>query len=427
MRLGTGNVHAKLSAPISDETPGRCVLLRLTLFGLLAALPLAGCARKRSAPPIRPRPGYAWTGSELLLWDGENGYALDPEKNEWRRMANNPYYVHSSAPHSQPRLLWLRGGKALAAYWLSGDRPRLCFDHYLPEKDTWERVGAITQEELRAHTGNGRLAPLIAGMAEVKQGAVVLVCPVEPHSKVIGIKVGGNGSIRLLSTHNAPTAGVSGVVVCGPESEVLFYSRAAVHGWEARVLYLGHDGEGHTTWSVWEESTDTWQRPQEFAEIDDFGHCSAGDRVYIFGGSYMHGRWLRSSGWIYSFEGNSWREFPVPQGRRDVAMCWTGKEILVWGGDLGASDIGPAWLRAPGGAVFSGAGRHIRPMPLTSEPPRRCGCVCVWTGKEMIIWGGETQDLRWQHDCYAFDPEKVVPCKKGVWRRLADLPASGGE
>src|ERR1019366_8243200 len=83
-----------------------------------------------------------------------------------------------------------------------------------------------------------------------------------------------------------------------------------------------------------------------------------------------------------------WSALPAaPITHRDGAsMVWTGSELLVWGGASGAEDH---QLYADGAAYDpeTGAWRRLPASPLSP----RVGQAAGWTGKEMVIWGGYGQ------------------------------------
>ena len=66
--------------------------------------------------------------------------------------------------------------------------------------------------------------------------------------------------------------------------------------------------------------------------------------------------------------------------RRGFAQIWTGEEMVVWGGAPG----GGAGLLGTGAAYAPGTGlwREIAPWPARLLP------VALWTGREAIVWGG---------------------------------------
>lgn len=85
---------------------------------------------------------------------------------------------------------------------------------------------------------------------------------------------------------------------------------------------------------------------------------------------------------------------------------WTGSELVVWGGEPAAD-----------GAAYNpstASWRRIRPAPF----PASTGAASAWTGFELLVWGGDTGG-----------PRAVVTANGGaydigadVWRRLSPAP-----
>ncbi len=71
----------------------------------------------------------------------------------------------------------------------------------------------------------------------------------------------------------------------------------------------------------------------------------------------------------------------APSGpRMSASAIWTGKEMIVWGGYDGRPE-------ATGGR-YDPATDTWTPVSTSVAPRARSGHVAVWTGKEMIVWGG---------------------------------------
>jgi hypothetical protein len=80
-------------------------------------------------------------------------------------------------------------------------------------------------------------------------------------------------------------------------------------------------------------------------------------------------------------------------------MVWTGRELLVWGGV--ANGIGGRFL-ADGAALDPATGAWT---PLPSAPIRgRDRHVAVWTGQELLVWGGCCAGTQLLADGAAFRP-----------------------
>ena len=98
-------------------------------------------------------------------------------------------------------------------------------------------------------------------------------------------------------------------------------------------------------------------------------------------------------------------DWPLSE-RRQPPMVWTGTELIAWGGGI--------YDAAADGAAFdlaSGTWRVIAEAPLV----RRSEPAVVWTGTEMIVWGGRVDDT-FYYDGAAYDPAT------NTWRLLASAP-----
>ena len=74
----------------------------------------------------------------------------------------------------------------------------------------------------------------------------------------------------------------------------------------------------------------------------------------------------------------------VPSGRSDHTAVWTGSEMIVWGG----FDAIPVELNS-GGRYDPITDTWIGTSVGASVPDARLNHTAVWTGTEMIVWGGE--------------------------------------
>jgi hypothetical protein len=84
----------------------------------------------------------------------------------------------------------------------------------------------------------------------------------------------------------------------------------------------------------------------------------------------------------YDPAANRWRWLPkVAYPRSGFAAVWTGRQVLVWGG-LTAANIPP-----PHGEAYTPATGRWTTLPAAS-PRGRADPTAVWTGRQMIIWGG---------------------------------------
>ena len=114
-----------------------------------------------------------------------------------------------------------------------------------------------------------------------------------------------------------------------------------------------------------------------------------------------------------------WRKLPAAplRSRHGASAVWTGREMVVWGGAWRAGNAS-IWL--DDGAAYDPAGdrwRRIAKSPL--EP--RSDAVIAWTGKDVLIWGGQKQGTEtgfgdeWD-DGALYDPAR------DSWKPMADWP-----
>ncbi|WP_326821599.1 hypothetical protein [Streptosporangium sp. NBC_01756] len=96
--------------------------------------------------------------------------------------------------------------------------------------------------------------------------------------------------------------------------------------------------------------------------------------------------------------------------RTGHSATWTGSELAVWGGWNG-DKARPHYFTD--GALYSSATRLWRMMPEVSLPPSS-DHLAVWSGSELLIWGGDARGLL--RDGAAYNPQK------NVWRALPDAP-----
>ena len=106
-------------------------------------------------------------------------------------------------------------------------------------------------------------------------------------------------------------------------------------------------------------------------------------------------------------------------GRDWSAVVWTGTEMIVWGGRAydAATDTVPFFDDGAAFDLATGTWREIAPAPLRG----RSYPGAVWTGTEMIVWGGFVGDDVRTYDGAAYHPGT------DTWRMLPDVPFAMGD
>src|SRR5437667_74463 len=105
--------------------------------------------------------------------------------------------------------------------------------------------------------------------------------------------------------------------------------------------------------------------------------------MIIWGGANLnHGVLITGGG--YDPATDSWTATTTtnaPTGRGSQAAVWTGSELIIWGGFNGTVELNT-------GGRYNPITDHWTATTTTSAPFARGNHTAVWTGSEMIIWGG---------------------------------------
>ncbi len=70
--------------------------------------------------------------------------------------------------------------------------------------------------------------------------------------------------------------------------------------------------------------------------------------------------------------------------RSGFAAVWTGRQVLVWGGYTGSFTTP---VIPPHGVAYDPAADRWSALPMSPLHGRN-GPTAVWTGHQMIVWGG---------------------------------------
>ena len=181
-------------------------------------------------------------------------------------------------------------------------------------------------------------------------------------------------------------------------------------------------GEAYDVVRSFTPSTNSWSNPPA-SPIDGrngpFGAWD-GKELIVVGGSREESSGFKTfgTGAAYDPATKSWRTIaPPPAPRQDAAAVWDETEMLVVGG----SAVGPKHVRYyPRGLSFDPSTNSWTALPPMAFP--RTGAAAVWSGSQMLVWGGATTASHGQvappHG-EAFDPSS------GRWSPLPKSPLRG--
>jgi hypothetical protein len=143
-----------------------------------------------------------------------------------------------------------------------------------------------------------------------------------------------------------------------------------------------------------------------------------GVEMLVWGGEAGGGQYPLADGAAYDPERNVWRTLPaspLEAGRFGHSAVWTGTEMIIFGGYTTVSVEGSIGSESGETAAYDPVTNSWR--SLESGTPV-WNHAAVWTGKEMFVWGGDGLDA-FLGSGGAFDPTA------NTWRDLARSPLEG--
>jgi N-acetylneuraminic acid mutarotase len=159
------------------------------------------------------------------------------------------------------------------------------------------------------------------------------------------------------------------------------------------IVWGGNDNSAHTlnTGGRYNPSTDDWTATGiTNAPHDRFEHTAvwSGSEMIVWGGFYFDTTsHYSNTGGRYDPSTDNWTATSianVPDGRRLHTAVWTGSEMIIWGG-AGENEVP---LNTGGG--YNPGTDSWTATSTTNAPEPRSSHTAVWIGSEMIIWGGGT-------------------------------------
>jgi N-acetylneuraminic acid mutarotase len=145
---------------------------------------------------------------------------------------------------------------------------------------------------------------------------------------------------------------------------------------------------------IYNPSTDTWRSINTNGAPSARSQMAAvwtGGQMLIWGGSGDN--WdEKADGYLYAYAPDIWEPLPATtlQGRVDATAAWTGSEMIILGGFEIDDYLGPneTWNSFGDGARYHYVNETWNLLPTNAAPSSRTAHTAVWTGSEMIVWGG---------------------------------------
>jgi N-acetylneuraminic acid mutarotase len=334
------------------------------------------------APSPQIGASAVWTGTQLIVWGNSGptrGGRYNPATDTWTSMSTNGgpglRSAHTTVWTGTYMILW---GGVEGGYLNTGVR-------YNPSTDAWTPVSASGLAIRGFHSA------VWSGTEMIIWGGS------ESHSCgfLCSFRTNYNDGARYNPTSNTWQP-VNVGSAPGARSD-----HGAVWTGSEMVIWGGRQGSGSpipfttniNSGARYSPSLNSW------TAMTDIGALSprvtpnlfwTGSRVLIWGGD-DNGTNV-NNGSRYNPAGNSWQVMtnaggPVP--RNGYSAVWSGTEMIIWGGQQ---------LNEPGtfDDEYVEIGYRYNPsldgwntISPSGEPAARFGHTAVWSGKEMIVWGGD--------------------------------------
>jgi N-acetylneuraminic acid mutarotase len=324
------------------------------------------------APEARDQHTAVWTGTEMIVWGGcglldrhyctiNSGGRYNPTTDSWQRTtglnAPGPRMGHTAVWTGSEMIIWggcsMRNDACVIAPVGNGG------GRYNPLTDTWTATKLTAPAGRVSHTAIWTGSEMIVWGGETDSGVTATGARYNPSTDTWTATKPVSPSMARLE-HSAVWTG-SNMIVWGGASAALFGT------------YF-NDG------AIYSPATNTWRKVSVTgAPAARYQHGAAwtGARMIVWGGA--RNSTFDTTGGVYNPRTNTWTAVSTvnaPPGKVDFGTVWTGSQMLVWGG------------QDPRGGRYSLTTNTWTPISEANAPSSRDGHTAVWTGAEMIVWGG---------------------------------------
>ncbi|HRI63209.1 MAG TPA: hypothetical protein PK156_03200 [Polyangium sp.] len=155
--------------------------------------------------------------------------------------------------------------------------------------------------------------------------------------------------------------------------------------------------------SIYDSQSNTWSPMSTMHTLRPRWYASGiwtGTHFLVWGGGSAAFGGYHGDGAAYQLATDSWSAISsvaAPSPRYRHTAVWTGTEMIVWGG------YGDIEGYRGDGARYDPLMDTWKPMNAEGAPTPRYSHSAIWTGREMLIWGGYGQSVTWG-DGAAYDP-----------------------
>ncbi len=317
-------------------------------------------------PESRAYHSAVWTGNAMLVWGGESadgwpvnsGFRYDPVLDSWTRTSQ------IGAPESCiPITVWT--GSEMIVWCGRSNAAR-----YNPLTDSWLPVTPVEAPSVVSTAVWTGTEMILWGTSDISG----------PETKDGGAYDPAKDRWRKISTLNSPSLR-SGATATWTGKEVIVFG-----GTRGGLSYLNDGGSYDPRLDEWRSLT------LNGAPSGRTAHTAVwtGRELIVWGGRNSSGP--LQTGACFDPGTNSWRATArdhAPQARSGQTAVWTGSRMIVWGG-IGLDFDHLTIDLSVGGDYNPVSDRWTIPAPASNayDPWARFAHSAVWTGREMIVWGG---------------------------------------
>jgi ankyrin repeat protein/N-acetylneuraminic acid mutarotase len=225
----------------------------------------------------------------------------------------------------------------------------------------------------------------------------------------------------LLPQKGAPSSRTGHAMVWTGKEVIIWGGFAGLRG----------DNTNHNDGARYNPSTDTWKpvttRNAPSARFD-FPAVWTGKEMLVWGGytdnqsryQGAHADAYLNTGGRYNPSTDTWKTMATsgaPSPRSFHTLVWTGKEMILWGGGNARKVMNDGYRYNPTRDSWT-------PISTDGAPGPRYGHVAVWTGKEMIVWGGSAREAGTSADY--FENGARYNLETDTWKPISTLGAPKG-
>lgn len=319
------------------------------------------------APRERTQHVAVWTGREMVVWGGaedSSGGRYNPITDTWSTtsLSNAPSFRFNATAVWTGSEMVVWGG--FTGHGVANDGAR-----YNPKTNAWTTMNSF-----------GAPAPRYLHTA-VWSGSEMLVW-----GGWTGTQEYGNGGRYNPAKNQWAPLSQAGA----PSAR---FSHTAVWSGSEMIIWGGVTGPGDNSGGRYNPISDTWKPTStNNAPPSLANHAAvwASKVMIVWGGNGGPGGNSNSLGGVYNPATDTWKPTSmvnVPRGGDALTAIWTGKEMIVWGG-INVQTDSAEFLNT--GGRYNPRTDTWHPTSTLNVPTARGAHAGLWTGSEMIIWGGFT-------------------------------------